>query len=445
MNQAEITYAASQAWIGFWQTCMADAGGSSALDCNYVSIRRALAAEANPLQVVPPSIPALPATDNRPRSELARRLEGDGRISDITIRDVLIGLEDYFAIFRKLRRIHPAAYSYFRRVGAPLCFDKTSIFRAAIEDPKPIVNPNDLPAFIGVFFSSSREEARDTILNDKPTLLDFQLYEKRRRNVAVVSPWKWKLYDHHTISLARDIFTKAERKAHSWLRDEAWGFHYFIGIGTDGEVQALPMHMGRQQALKNGETIHHNQFVVPPGLSDLAGPKGVDAYAGMMFAVVRNFCAAALSGAQLSVRRGDEVARFGIPLSHVRGFFRDRDGGGRRRSALLHYVGAYEYERQGRTVTVGEHLRGARRFRWRDYDLTISAPGIHHPSPEALVAEPMSDDDVLPIHGDTISIGSLAKKMQRETETVRRIPFHRGQPTVSYRAPQLEEASRRPL
>jgi hypothetical protein len=195
MNQAEITYAASQAWIGFWQTCMADAGGSSALDCNDVSIRRALAAEANPLQVVPPSIPALPATDNRPRSELARRLEGDGRISDITIRDVLIGLEDYFAIFRKLRRIHP---------------------------------------------------------------------------------------------------------------------------------------------------------------------------------------------------------------------------------------------------------RGARRFRWRDYDLTISAPGIHHPSPEALVAEPMSDDDVLPIPGDTISIGSLAKKMQRETETVRRIPFRRGQPTVSYRAPQLEEASRRP-
>lgn len=435
MNQTELRHAASQAWIGFWQTCMADVGGKSVLDCDDASIGRAL-----DIQAAPVVIPAPPIISNRPPSELAQRLEGDGRISDITIRDVLIGLEDYFAVFRKLRLVNPHAYAYFRRVGAPLCLDKTMIFKQAFL-PKPIVNPSDLPAFIGIFFARSKEDARDELLNDKPSFMDFHLYEKRRRNVAVASPWKWTLYDHHWIALTRDIFTKAERRKHPWLRDEAWGFHYFIGVGLDGAVEALPMQMKKNQILKNGETIHHNQFVVPPGLLEMAGPKGVNAYAAIMFSIVRNFCAAALSGAQLSVRRGDEVARFGIPLSQVRGFFRDRDSGGRRRSALLHYVGGYEYERSGRTVTVGEHLRGARRFKWRDYDLTISAPGIHHPVPEALVAEPMTDDDILPVPEDAISLSKAAKMMRQEMDTSRRVPFRRGQPTVSYQMPHLEVAS----
>lgn len=427
MNQAELSYAASQAWIGFWKTCMADVGGKSTLDCDDMSIERVL---------VPPSVPASPTANNRPPSELAQRLEGDGRISDITIRDVLVGLEDYFAIFRKLRLMNPQAYAYFRRVGAPLCLDRTMIWKGAFV-PKPIVNPSDLPAYIGVFLSRSREDARDEALNDTPSFLDFHLYEKRRRNIAVAAPWKWTIYDHHTYSLTRDIFTKSERRAHRWLRDEAWGFHYFIGVGLDGAVQTLPMQMKRNQTLKNGETIHHSEFVIPPGLVEMAGKHSVHFYAAMMFSVWRNFCAAALSGAQLSVRRGDEVARFGVPLSNVRGFFRDRDGNGRRRAALLHYVGGYEYERRGRTVTVGEHLRGARRFRWRDYDITISAPGIHHPVPEALVAEPMTDDDVLPVEKG-ISLGKVAKMMQRETETIRRVPFRRGQPTKSYLTGSLE-------
>jgi hypothetical protein len=92
-------------------------------------------------------------------------------------------------------------------------------------------------------------------------------------------------------------------------------------------------------------------------------------------------------------------------------------------------------------VTVGEHLRGARRFRWRDYDITVSAPGIHHPVPEALVAEPMTDDDILPMSEKGIPLGKVGKMMQRETETIRRIPFRRGLPTVSYQTPRLEAST----
>lgn len=437
---AVLAHAAQQAWVGFWRTCMADVGAVSRLDFDVGCL-------APWLQVPSPTVlPSAMPGSNRTRSELAAALEGDGRISDITIRDVLVGLEDYFTVFRKLRRYHPDAYGYFRRVGAPLCLERTSIWRDALVNfQKPIINPADLPAYIGVFFARDREEYRKTAIEDGPSLMDFHLYEKRRRNIAVVAPWKWTIYDHTLISLERDVFTRSEHKKYKLpgMFGKPWGFHYFIGINnTDGAVAALPMHMPRVQALKNGGAVHHNNFVVPPGLSEISPYRTAHEYVAMMFAVIRNFCASALSGAQLSVRRDNEVVRFGVPLSNVKAFFRDRDKEGRRRAALLHYVGDYEYERSGRTVTVGEHLRGARRFRWRDYDISISAPGIHHPSPEALTAEVMQDDDILPLPTrGVMPIPQVAAMLRMRMDNAPKVAFRHGQPTTRYVTPTLAEAA----
>ena len=424
-DRGQCNHIVQQAWIGFWQSCMRDVGATSRLAFDEAIVGRALNGD-DPIE-------------HKGKSAWARQLEGDARISEITLGDVLLGLDDYFRIFRQMKKINPHAYEYFSRVGAPLCFESgTRAWADAMNAPAPIVNPADLPAYFGVFMTRKKETARDDLINDKPTMLDFQLYEKRRRNIRVAAPWKWTIYDHAEFSLDRDVLTKAERR--KFPHAGAWGFHYYIGVGLDGVVQALPMQMNNWQALKNGGSINHSQFVVPPGLKDFSGRVTVDQFVAIWFAAIRAFGAAALSGVQLSVRKGNEVARFGIPLAYVRSFFRDREREGARRRALLHFVSEYHYQRGNRQVTVGEHLRGARRFTWRDYSITISAPGIHHSSPEALSAEMLTDEDILPLPSPskTITIGELADTVRRETENAPRVPFRRGEPTSRFPMHSLE-------
>jgi hypothetical protein len=420
-----------EAWRGLWASCMAGVGGTSPLTWDADLVGGALNGKA-PAEQLNGHAPVAP----RIKSALATQLEGDRRISAITLADVLLGLDDYFRIFRQMKRSNPEAYDYFRRVGAPLCFESLSVPTTLIDHPPPITNANDLPGYFGVFLTKSKERARDSLLNDAPSFLDFQLYEKRRRNVAVASPWKYIIYDHTEFHLDRDVLTRTERRKMPWAG--RFAFHYYIGIAPDGIVKALPMQMSDYQRLRNGGEVHHSRFVVPPALADMCGTMTVDQFVALWFTMIRGFCDAALSGVQLSVRKGNETARFGIPLTAVKSFFRDRDRKGARRSALLHFVGEYSYERGGRPVTVGEHLRGARRFTWRDYSITISAPGIHVPAPEALGAATLHDDDILPIPRDAVPIGEWGKTVQGIIQQAPPVPFRRGKPTATYRKASLQ-------
>jgi hypothetical protein len=433
LQQAEITYAVNQAWIGFWRSFMP----GSVLPYDEQAVEALLDGQEVKAEVL------------APQSELYDRLEGDDRISGITLADVLMGIEDYFTIFRQIRRQNYDAWDYFRRVGAPICMNSAAIYRGVIDkDLKPIVNAETMPAFLGLFFPRTREEHRAGVMEDKPSLLDFHLYEKRRRNIVVVSPWKWKIYDHQMYSLDRDVFTEKERK--KFPACGAFGMHYFIGIGEDGHVEAMPMHMPKVQRLPDGEAIHHNRFIVPPGLEEMAhGAKGkeklniwtVNEFVARLFAIIRAYVDSATSGVQVTIRHKNQTARFGLPLSYCKSFFADRHSNGKRRNALLHFVGEYTYVRaNGKVVTVGEHLRGARHFTWRDYSIVLSAPGIHHPAPEALAAETLHDDDILPFPDKDLVLFSkgAGNKVRDEINNRRKNPFRKGRPTHTYKVSNLE-------
>lgn len=418
--------AAYEGWKAFWHSCMRQTGGQSLLPVNITLVSEALATPAPPPQ---------------PKSELAQLLEGDERISDITLSDVLCGLENYFALFREVKKVNPYAYEYFSRVGVPLCMNSTAVYKGHIDDYNtPITNPTSLPAYLGVFFARSDEDARKDWIEDRPTFLDFHLYEKRRRNLAIPPGWKFTIYDHAEFHLHRDIMSKAEqRKHHYW---DSWGFHYFIGIDDAGIVHALPMHRNYLQPLPKGGHVPHREFAIPRGLRGHGRERKLTPheYVALHFSVIRAFAASALMGVQLSIRKGRQVARFGVPLSHVRSFFRDRDPTGNRRNPILHFVGNYSYTRaNGKLVTVGEHLRGARHFTWRDYSIVVSAPGIHHPSPEGLHVEVMSDDDLMPIPEKGVTdMYNVAGQMQSVIESRKKTRFHHGKPTTRYNTHALD-------
>lgn len=438
--QRQLALAAQQAWVGLWRSCMADVGAKSLLPYDESCVVQALnGTPPEPLSEVVDRGYVDPAPlVLKAKSDWAQILEGDERISAITLGDVLTGLDDYFNIFRQIKKTQPSAYAYFSRVGAPLCFENTRVWKGLFLHPMPppIIDPASLPAYLGLFLARSRDEARRIILKDEPAFLDFHLYEKRRKNMVSVAPPSWTLIDHTELSLDRDVFSKRERK--QFPEAGRFGFHYYIGIDPQGHVHAMPMQMTRSQALKNGGVIHHSKFAIPPGLKEWAGKNGtVDGLVATYFAIVRGFAAAALSGVQLSVRRGNETARFGIPLAYVRSFFRDREREGARRKSLLHLVAGHSYERAGKTIIVGEHLRGARRFSWRGHDIVLSAPGIHHAAPEALTAEVLADDDLAPIPKDVVSIGELGRRVRKDINRLQHVPIRRGQPTKTYRTAVL--------
>lgn len=434
-EQAILARAAEQVWIGWWRSCMTEVGGTSRLPFDPAPIEQARELATENDEPPPTAYPNRPLTPivHKGQSEWARTLEGTDEIADVTLSDVLLGLEDYFAIFRRLKKINPGAYAYFRRVGTPLCLNAYTVRTSHLFGLKPIIDPAGLPSYLGLFKPRSKEEHRDDIINDRPTLgLDFSLYEKRRRNVAVAAPWKWTLFDHTEVSLDRGNFTKAERRKWPCIGD--WAFHYYIGVAADGAVTALPMQINRHQTLPNGGSVTHSEFRVPPGLKDMCTKPGttVDLLVAIEFAALRAFAASALSGVQLHVRREKEVARFGIPLSCVRSFFRDRDREGKRRRPLMHLVPGYQYLRNNREVVVGEHLRGTRRFCWRGYDILLTAPGIHHPSPEGLTAETLHDDDLEPLPEKAVKQTEVAKLVRGLIERAPNVPFRRGQPTQRY-------------
>ncbi len=424
--QAALNYAAKQAWIGLWRGYMQQAGGESQLPFDEGAVAAVL--DVPVLRVLPKPEP----------SAWAQRLQGDGRLSDVTLDDVIAGLDDYFVTFAKVRKVNPAAYSYFSRIGVPLCLDKMAIWRKSMDGLEsgmmPVVaNHQGMPGYMGLFFPTTAEKARETWVNDESAFLDFQLYEKRRRNVVTVAPPGWTIFDHQQFHLPRSgVVTSADRRKYPGLV-KTWGFQYFLGIGPDGAVRALPMQWERQQRLKSGDVITHSKFSIPAGLTNLKNGSTPHGYAAWMFVTMSNFAATALSGAQVSIRRGEQVARFGVPISYLKSFFRDRDAGGGRRNPILHYVADQTRTlADGREILVGEHLRGARKFSWRGHEVVVGAPGIHHASPEALSCAIMTDEDVDHIPSDGTPIWKAADVLQHQVEQVKKVPMRKGQPTLKY-------------
>lgn len=387
-----------------------------------------------------------------PVSDWAKQIVGDPRIQSITLRDILDGIEDYFEIFGQLKKVNPAAYRYFSRVGAPIIFRNTMIWRDHMLSLRA-GNPELLPSYFGAFFAQTRDEYREHIESDEGSFLEFQMFEKPR-NHGTVAALGSTVFAHHLVSLKRNAFSKQELRrlphvAHNWM---AW---WYVGVAPDGQVRALPHRMSRYQPLPRGGGVHHSSFQIPPGLYDFGKELKYDheptatvdhsphAYVRFMFNAVVAFTASAVSGVQVTVKKGKRRARFGVPVSALRGFFADRDlaDGRSRRRAILHLrLGHDRHMADGRIIQVGEHLSGERFFSWRGYEITVGVPGIHYPSPESYAAPiliagdpdaPLPDDvdrdDLVPVQKVADTMGGLMQSRERA-------PIRRGQPVRRFLA-----------
>jgi hypothetical protein len=378
-------------------------------------------------------------------SDWAKRLMGDGRIQSITLDDIIDGIEDYFTIFSNMRRIDKPVYKYFQKTGVPLFFANSAVWTEELSAMR-IANANALPSFFGAFFPKNAEQYREHVFNDdKCGMFEFQYFAKLKTH-ATVAPHGSTVFSHNTMSLKRDVLSREELKSFPWARRD-WGFGWFVGVLPDGAVRALPCQMRRDQMLKSGDVVHHSSFEIPPGLWDLSAKNDPHDLVRRAFAAVLACTASSLSGLQVTIKKGSENARFGIPISYARAFFADRevDALSNRRKAILHLIFPHDrHMRDGRIVRVGEHLRGTRHFEWRGYEVTIGASGIHYPSPESFTG-PLYDFDnpppdvVLPNEKDTISLDEVGSRMGRIIWRKNKPRFVKGKPESEWSQPTLTE------
>lgn len=372
-------------------------------------------------------------------AEWAMELLPSGRNRDITLEDLLEGLDDYFELFDKLRRVAPDAYNYFATVGTPVTLRNTKIYASEINRVR-ITNAESLPSIMGAFVSRAKADYRTDIIEDRGTFFDFELFEKLTRNYATVAPPGTVIYRHSMFSLGRAAFSRAELKKYPEARGQ-WGVSWLIGILPDGSLKALPCQMTVRQQLPSGATVRHSGMMVPPGLAELKN--GPDVHVRLVFNAVLAFTTSALSGVQVTMRRRGISLRVGLPIENMRTFFGDREPGAERgrRNQILHL--AHPHRRRlanGKEIIVREHLRGERFFRWHDCEITISVPGIHHVAIEGLAAPGITDEDWDFAEYDPAELTTaqeVADRLSAEVWQRRKVKISHGRPVRVYHGSPL--------
>jgi hypothetical protein len=383
-------------------------------------------------------------------ADWAKRLLGDRRITDITLEDVLDGLDDYFELFVKLKRIGGSTYKYYSTVGTPMALRHTQIYVRDLER-HIIPNPERLPSQFGAFVARTKDEYRDQFIKDEPAMMDFECYEKLTKNYVTAAPHGTTIYQQNMIALGRNAFTKAELKKYPAARGQ-WGVSWLVGVLPDGSVKALPCQMSRVQTLPNGGRVHHSGLQIPPGLynwRDDGGETDPHDVVKKSFLTILAFTASSLAGVQVTIKKAGSSVRIGLPITNLRGFFGDRDASGARRKPILHLARPHLRRLAGgKEIIVGEHLRGERFFRWREYEITVGAPGIHHSSVEAFSEPLVTEEDRNFADLDKskfMDSGKAGELMGREIWSPRRVRIRRGQPVRKFHENPLHKALDNPV
>lgn len=83
----------------------------------------------------------------------------------------------------------------------------------------------------------------------------------------------------------------------------------------------------------------------------------------------------------VGVRKGNDRVTFSVSPENTKTYFADRDKSVKAADGtakkIIHYVRQHERVRNGKTITVREHIRGIREFDWGSHHCIVTAPKFH--------------------------------------------------------------------
>lgn len=270
--------------------------------------------------------------------------------------DILNQLNNAVEDLALLRRAHPDAYELHRKLGiAVVSGDMDRSLLAFGETVEPFI-VSAMPAFAGVF--CGREKKQD----DGKLYARFLMAQKIKHFEKVAA---------HTGTLYEMIGVWKGRGKEPFVGN------FFVSVDRSGNVAAVKVPIQRHMCGGRGrEPFVRTEWDYPQVLKDIADENdaSVDRVAHYWFTDTMSRAAAAESGIKVRARRGTVCATFAIDMLRTPYFFKDRikaknENGNTR--PVFHYVKGHK--RLGKFIK--PHFRGMRRFRWHDFDVSVSMPG----------------------------------------------------------------------
>jgi hypothetical protein len=307
----------------------------------------------------------------------------DGLANAVSIHDILDYLPGYFDDLKVLRKYDPSTYSIMAKLGG-VVVPENSGFRVDTLMPKVLDNP---PMMRCIFFKKS-----DQYDKEKDTHGASIIYMMRLKG-GMTYVAREGYYCHLPVGICYRVVMVYNSHVGSFA--ESFFVHYDANHKLSVVKENKVVHQVIRYNSKKGSKHHrgntnvaHRKTVTPQFLLDIVAERqksGSEAQTtDEIAAVLCNICLSAQRPSDailVRAHKSDMAASWTIDRRDGKRFFAKRvtgtatDG---KRKRILHYVGDFTRDTDGRTSHVREHYRGERSFSWMGYDIDVSGLGFHH-------------------------------------------------------------------
>lgn len=271
--------------------------------------------------------------------------------------DLLDRLPQYMTHLAQMRRGDPDAWGLYRHIGGSIS-TRDGMFAISGLEPAWLTFR---PAFGMVYLSHKKAQERGEDMIDANFVYFMKVRYPRNRNIqpvprgtslyqlSVAFIWKGKhlLRSAHVSVDAQGNVRPLKEKG----KRGVWGFPEWVGTVV--------------AEIKSGEWDTSEKWL--RGLFTMVANRGVWAMG---------------AGIQVRATKGNITAVFGIHTERTPYFFADRekertDSGATKR--IFHVARTHKRTlADGREIVVPMHYRGLRKFRWHDFAVTVTVPGLDH-------------------------------------------------------------------
>lgn len=306
-----------------------------------------------------------------------------GLANAVSIHDILDYLPGYFDDLKALLKYDPSTYSIMAKLGGVVVPENSGFY---VNDllPKVLENP---PLLRCIFFKKSEQydKAKDTY--------SASIIYMMRLKGGMTYVGREGGYCHLPVGICYRVVIVYNHDLGSFA--ESFFVHYDenhkMSVVKENKVvpQTIRYNSKKGSRRHRGNThVVHRKTITPFFLLEMVAERqklGLDKQTtDELAATLCNICLSAKRPSDAILVRAQKSgvsASWTIDRRDGKRFFAKRVTGSAtdgKRKRILHYVGDFVRDTDGRTSHVREHYRGERSFSWMGYGIEVSGLGFHH-------------------------------------------------------------------
>jgi len=307
----------------------------------------------------------------------------DGIAHATSIHDILEYLPGYFDDLKALRKYDPSTYSIMAKLGGVI-IPENSGFRHDTLMPKVLDNP---PVMRCIFFKKSDQHDKD-----KDTYGASIIYMMRLQGGMSYMAREGQ-YCHLPSGICYRVVLVYNHNLGSFA--ESFFVHYDanhkMSVVKENRLVSQRIRPNSSKGFKGyrgSATVFQRKTITPFFLTEMvAEQKRLGRAAQTADEIATTLCNICMSAKRPSeailvrAHKSGVSASWTIDRRDGKRFFARRVTGSAadgKRKRILHYVGGFVRDTDGRASYVREHYRGERSFSWMGYGIEVSGLGFHH-------------------------------------------------------------------